>query len=304
MFSIAGSLVTYIVWRTCYQIALPLPYEPELPFLFEALWGMLLGLGPFAGIATLRTLYGLRDRPHDPARLIQAHWSYPALAALGGLLGGSTWWMMAAWIPLDSTGPAMTALWSTMYISTILLVPVLVHRPRLSHRSLFFLLLLPALPFAGFLLTWFHINPDQADFDMLVGLAIRAAVVIGAVLIMPTVVRREIRYPALATHVNVLVDAILRRRPELTKTGTQLYLGQRVSYSRESVRKFCSGERKPGREAALSMLQVGAEFGLERGWGEGFLRASNHFNERHIAQALSRVFDEGGKASAESERPV
>jgi len=309
--SVIGALSGYAVWRVYYQTQLPLPYQAELTLLLEGLWGLLVGLGGFVGIAVLQTLHALRGRAHDPQEAdgavrhslrpeIRIQWTYVALAGLGGLLGGLIWWLVARWAPLRSTSLAMTVLWGIVYTGAILLPPLLMRRPRLPHRDLLILLLLPALPPIALLLARLHIDPDQADVDMLAGLAIRAAVVTGAVLIVPPLGRREPSYPALATHVNALVDAIARRERRLTRAGVQLHLGELVSYSSASIRKFCSGERKPSKEATLQLLRIGAEYGLGHPWGEGLLHAAGHLAQEQIIDQLHQVYGEPGQTQERS----
>lgn len=310
MASVTGGLASYIVWRICYQVRLPLPYEAELAPALEGLWGLLLGLGPFAGIAALRTLRGSQAGGSDAGRSVQgwasrlgrSAWAYPALAGAGGLLGGLVWSLLARWSRWDTTTLAMTALWGLVYLGAILLVPLLIQRPRLAHRDVVLLPLLGALPPAAFVVVeLFHVDPSprQAVYDALIGLATRAAVVVGAFLIAPTTARSEPAYPALALHARALVDAIMEKRPELRKTGARLYIEERVPYSSAMIRKIERGARRPSAEAAAGLLAIGAAFGLDRAWGEGFLRATEHFAAPEIAAELRRVY--GAARGEESE---
>ena len=103
--AIIGSLSAYLLWRLVYQSQMDLPYPTELSPFFEALWGALIGLGPFLGLAILQTIYSLvpqargaeeqdaRSKGQPLAKPIQNCWACSILGALGGLASGIAWWL-------------------------------------------------------------------------------------------------------------------------------------------------------------------------------------------------------------------
>lgn len=297
-----GSLVTYLLWRLLYRSQLDLPYPVEIPLFLEALWGALLGLGPFLGLAILQTGHGLvsqiRAGQEQDARLtwqtlakaVGDQWVSSILGALGGLAGGIIWWLAAATIPLDSSGLPMTGLWAIVYIGATLLPPLAVRRPPRTRLST--LLPLALLPSAGFLITkWLHIAPDQADLDMSVGLWLRVSIVAGAILITPpTTYGQQVRRRASGKPINLLLEILMQQKHWLTKGGVSLLLAEELSYSPATIRKLCSGERRPSPEATRKLLQLGQEAGLDRAWGRILLETSEHFSDPQIADELDRIF--------------
>jgi hypothetical protein len=299
--AIIGSLATYLVWRLVYQSQMPLPYPEELSLLLEALWGALLGFGPFLGLAALQTGHGLRGRAGDeevqdahpkqqrPAKDVRDAWACVFLATLGGLVGGIAWWFIALWSPLDSRTLGMTGLWAFVYTSSVLLPPASVRR---SRRAYILIVPLAVVPVAGFLLTkWVHIAPDQADVDMSVGLWLRVALIIGAILLSPVAIDgKRNKHHATGEQISLLMQTMMQKKRWLTKSGMLIHLAEELSYSPATVRKLCSGERRPSAEAAKKLLQLGKEAGLDREWGSALLEATHHFDDRQMAHELDATF--------------
>jgi len=297
-----GSLGAYLLWRLLYGSQLNLPYPVEIPLFLEALWGVLVGLGPFLGLAILQTGYSLasqsREGQEQNARLTQRslakpvrdQWSRSILSALGGLAGGIIWWFAAAMLPLDSSGLPMTGLWSIVYTGAILLPPLAARRNPRTRLSI--ILPLALLPIAGFLLTkWLHIAPDQADLDMSVGLWLRVSIVAGAILSAPPATYgKPARNHASGKPINLLLQTMMQQKHWLTKGGVLLLLAEELSYSPAMIRKLCSGERRPSPEATRKLLQLGQGAGLDRAWGLILLETSEHFSDLQIANELERVF--------------
>jgi hypothetical protein len=295
-----GSLSTYLLWRLIYQSQMDLPYPVELSPFYEALWGTLIGLGPFFGLAILQTIHCLvprdaeeqdeRSAEQPPAKPVRDFWTCSILGALGGLAGGVVWWLVATSGPLDSSTLTMTGLWAIAYTSAILLPPFAIKRPKRIHA-----LTIPPLallPVAGFLITkWIHIAPDQADVDMSVGLWLRVSLVVGAVLVAPwTEHGKKAKYHATGEQVSLLMQTMMQRKKWLTKSGMLMHLAEELSYSPATIRKLCSGERRPSAEAARKLLQLGQEAGLDRAWGNDLLASTRHFSDQQIADELDSVF--------------
>ena len=295
-----GSLFTYLLWRLVYQSQMALPYPVELSLFFEALWGTLIGLGPFLGLAILQTIHSLvpreaeeqdeRSAEQPPAKPVRDFWACSILGSMGGLVGGVAWWLVATSAPLDSSTLAMTGLWATAYTSAILLPPFAIKRPKRIHALTIPLLAL--LPAAGFLITkWIHIAPDQADVDMSVGLWLRVSLVVGAILVAPWAERgKKAKYHATGEQVNLLMQAMMQKKRWLTKSGMLMHMAEELSYSPATIRKLCSGERRPSAEATKKLLQLGQEAGLNRAWGNDLLESTHHFSDQQIADELDGVF--------------
>jgi hypothetical protein len=295
-----GSLSTYLLWRLVYQAKMDLPYPVELSLFFEALWGTLVGLGPFLGLAILQTIHSLvprdaegqdeRSAVQPPVKPVRDFWVCSILGAQGGLAGGVVWWLVATSGPLDSSTLAMTGLWTIAYTSAILLPPFAIKRPKRIHA-----LTIPPLallPVAGFLITkWIHIAPDQADVDMSVGLWLRVSLVVGAVLVAPwTEHGKKAKYHVTGEQISLLMQAMMQKKKWLTKSGMLMHLAEELSYSPATIRKLCSGERRPSAEAARKLLQLGQEAGLNRAWGNDLLASTHHFSDQQIADELDSVF--------------
>ena len=298
--AIVGSVGTYLLWRLIYQSQMELPYPTELSPLLEALWGALLGLGPFLGLAVLQTVHGLlqaRDAESDDAenvrqllvKPIRDAWICALLGALGGLAGGIIWWLIATQSPYDSRTPGMTSLWAIVYTSAILLPP---SPARCSKKAYLIIVPLAMVSLAGFLITrWVHIAPDQADIDMSVGLWMRISLIIGAILLSPvTEDKKRNKYHATGVQISLLMQTMMQKKRWLTKSGMLVHMAEELSYSPATVRKLCSGERRPSAEAARKLLQLGKEAGLDREWGSALLEATHHFDDRQIAHDLDAVF--------------
>jgi hypothetical protein len=289
-----GSLFTYLSWRLIYQSQMDLPYPLELSPLLEALWGALAGLGPFFGLALLQTTHRLvvraRGLEKQGTRSIWDCWARSMLGMLGGLAGGVAWRLLAAAIPLDSSTLAMTGLWAIVYTGAILLPPLAVKRSTRARAPIVPALAL--LPVIGFSITrWVHIAPDQADIDMSVGLWLRVGLAVGATLITPTPERvKRPKYHATGEQVSLLMQTLMQRKKWLTKSGMLVHLAEELAYSPATVRKLCSGERRPSAEAAKKLLQLGQEAGLDRAWGRTLLETTHHFSDRQIADELDRAF--------------
>jgi hypothetical protein len=300
-----GSLLMYLLWRVIYQARMSLSYYPaELSLSLELLWGALVGLGPFLGITTVETIYTLQRQTRDPGkqerrsirqslgRSARAYWVYPFLGGLGGLVGGVIWWYLAVRIHQSSTTLAMTILWATTYTVAILSTPLILTRPKQWRSYVTFLPALVLLPVASFLITrWLHIAPDQADVDMSVGLWLRVALIVGALLIVPRIGRaRELKYRAAGEHINLLTQTIAQKKTWLRKKGVLMYLAGELAYSPDTIRKFCSGERRPSAQATKRLVEIGKESCLDRQWGRGLLEATHHFSDDQIVDLLNSIF--------------
>ena len=296
----AGSLSTYLLWRLVYQSQMDLPYPVELSLFFEALWGALTGLGPFLGLAILQTIHNLvtrnaesqdeRSAGQPPAKPVRDFWTCSILGALGGLLGGVAWWLVATSAPLDSSTLAMTGLWAIAYTSVILLPPFAIKRPKRTHALTIPPLVL--LPVVGFLFTkWIHIAPNQADVDISLGLWLRVSLIAGAILVAPWTERgKKAKYHVTGEQVSLLMQAMMQKKRWLTKSGMLMHMAEELSYSPATVRKLCSGERRPSAEATKKLLQMGQEAGLNRAWGNDLLDSTHHFSDQQIADELDSVF--------------
>jgi hypothetical protein len=297
-----GSLSAYFLWRLVYQSQMDLPYPLELSPFLEALWGALVGLGPFLGLAVLQTAYNLIPRAHAEeeqdalsarqllTKPIRDCWGCLILGTLGGLVGGIAWWLIATSVPLNSSTLAMTGLWAILYTSTILLPPFVVKCPKKAYA-----LIIPALallPLIGFLITkWAHIAPDQADIDMSVGLWLRGALAVGAILVTPMADRgKRNKYHATGEQVSLLMQTMMQQKRWLTKSGMLVHMAEELSYSPATVRKMCSGERRPSAEATRTLLKLGREAGLDRAWGSALLEATHHFSDQQMADELDSIF--------------
>lgn len=300
--AVIGSLSTYLLWRLVYQSQMDLPYPAELSPFFEALWGALIGLGPFLGLAILQTAYHLVSQTRDAegqdarsanqllAEPVRDCWTCSMLGALGGLAGGIAWWLMAKWSIPDPRTLTMTGLWAIVYTNAILLPPLIVKRPKKARAFI-----IPALalsPLIGFLITkWVHIAPDQADVDMSVGTWLRVSLAAGAILITPMTERgKEPKHHAVGKQINLLMQRMMQKNRWLTKGGMLMHMAEELSYSPATIRKLCSGERRPSAEAARKLLQLGKEAGLDRAWGSDLLEATHHFSDRQIPDELDSVF--------------
>jgi hypothetical protein len=148
------------------------------------------------------------------------------------------------------------------------------------------------LPLVGFLITkWIHIAPDQADVDMSVGLWLRVSLVAGAILITPMTERsKRNKHHATGEQINLLMQRMMQKNKWLTKGGMLMHMAEELSYSPATIRKLCSGERRPSAEAARKLLQLGKEAGLNRAWGSNLLEATCHFSDQQIADELDSVF--------------
>jgi hypothetical protein len=298
--TLIGSLVTYGLWRLIYQSQMGLPYPEELSLLLEALWGALLGFGPFMGLAILQMIHGLlqargtEGKDVKNARQLRVKpfrdaWLCALLGTLGGLAGGIAWWFIAAQSPFDSHTLGMTGLWACVYTTAILLPPLAVRR---SRRTYALIVPLAMAPLAGFLFTkWVHIAPDQADVDMSVGLWMRVALAVGAILLSPAAERsKKNKHHATGQQISLLVETMMRKKRWLTKSGILVHMAEELSYSPATIRKLCSGERRPSVEAARKLLPLGKEAGLDRAWGDALLKATHHFDDQQITQELDAAF--------------
>ena len=212
-----------------------------------------------------------------------------ARAHLPGLAGGIIWWLIAAHSPYDSRTPGMTSLWALVYTSAILLPPSPVTR---SKRAYLLIVPLALVSLAGFLITkWVHIAPDQADIDMSVGLWMRVSLIIGAILLSPMFEdSKRSKYHATGEQISLLMQTMMQKKRWLSKSGMLIHLAEELSYSPATIRKLCSGERRPSAEATKKLLRLGKEAGLDRAWGSALLEATHHFDDQQIIHELDAAF--------------
>jgi transcriptional regulator with XRE-family HTH domain len=83
---------------------------------------------------------------------------------------------------------------------------------------------------------------------------------------------------------------MMQKKRWLTKSGMLMHMAEELSYSPATIRKLCSGERRPSAEATKKLLQLGQEAGLNRAWGNDLLESTRHFSDQQIADELDGVF--------------
>ena len=88
--------------------------------------------------------------------------------------------------------------------------------------------------------------------------------------------RAESCYPRFGEQMDRLVYALVANKNWIVRKAVA-HIADRVGYSTDSVYRWRRGERYPRQEEVLELLaKIGKEAGLDRVWGESFLRAGRH----------------------------
>ncbi|PKO14441.1 MAG: hypothetical protein CVU39_14400 [Chloroflexi bacterium HGW-Chloroflexi-10] len=188
------TLLCMFVW--VYFISPDYPAPHELSIVYEMTWAALIGCGLAGGLL----LADARSTGRQNLRLtLQQHWTL-LLIPIGGLLGAVLWNTLLAAIFASNHSPQLqsTALetfafgvvYGVCFSQPYLLISYLLRKQIITQRLitiwLFFPLLIGLLNLGGYALA--NLQPafaNQKDIDLLIGLLLRASLILGMTILSP-----------------------------------------------------------------------------------------------------------------------